>query len=142
MVEDRCVIDDGAHAERHARVCLGAEFPAKPADGIRLELLIAFFKPAAICGDDIGEVKTVDELREVLELLADDRLGGHAGSLGFRFGRSDELLHDAAERSAVWLGAGGDVAHQLRVQRPGLAATGVQSAVRVQVRAGHHQLLF
>ena len=46
-----------------------------------------------------------------------------------------------AQGAAVRFGAGGNVAHQFRVQRPGLAATGVQAAVRVQVRAGHHQLL-
>ena len=57
---------DKAHAERCAGVCLGAELPAKPTDGIRLELLVAFFKPTAVCSDDIGEVKAVNELREVL----------------------------------------------------------------------------
>ena len=105
------------------------------------ELLVALVGAAAVSRDDIGEVVAVDQLGQVVELLADDRLGRDAGGLRFGFGCGDELLHDACERPALGLGPRCEVAHQLGIERARLAAARVQPAVGVEVGARNDQLL-
>ena len=52
----------------------------------------------------------------------------------------DPPFDDVGERSALGLGAGGEVAHQFRVEVPGLPAGPVQPAFQRDVRLRHDEL--
>ena len=63
LVVEVGVVDDGADAERLARVGPGRELAAQPAHGVGLELLVPLVVPAPVRGDDLGEVVAAGHLR-------------------------------------------------------------------------------
>ena len=125
LVIDCGVVHIGAHAKGCFRVGLGRELTAQPAHSIRLQLFIAFFETAVVGSDDICEVIPIDQLRQVLQFLANDILCRPACLLGLRLGRSNELLDNASESPAFGLGASCQIAHQLSIERSGLPTAGV-----------------
>ena len=61
-VVDAGIIDDGPDAERGAGVGPGGELAAKPADGIRHQLVVTAVVPGPVLADDLSEVVAADHL--------------------------------------------------------------------------------
>ena len=88
------VIDESPYAERLPGVGTRREFRPQPAQGVRLELVVAFLVPFPVAGHDRREVITADVLLQVREPRPDDGMD-IAAFPGFPNRERHEPLDDA-----------------------------------------------
>ena len=105
-------------------------------------MVVAFGETFVVGRDDIGEVVAVYQFFQLFELLMNGSVRGNARCLRDRLRAGNKFLHNARQCATLGLAAGGHVADQLRVERLGLAAAGVQATVGIQIGIGHYQFLF
>src|SRR5690606_13846156 len=134
LIVDRRIVDDGSHTQCGAGICPGSELATQPADSIRLELLVALFEAFAISRDYISKVIAVDHLCQLLEMLTNHSLTVFAGRFGFRLGLCNELLDYSLQSTAIRFSPGGHILGQFGIQRASLAASSMETTIRVQIR--------
>ncbi|MCY1299074.1 hypothetical protein D9M70_485890 [compost metagenome] len=125
LIVNRCIVDDGSHAQRGTSISLGGELATQPANRICLELLVALFEAFAVSSNHIGEIVTVDHLRQLSEVLTNHHLTVLPSRLGLGLRLCDELLDDSLQSTTFRFGSSRQVLGQLGIQRTGLTASGM-----------------
>lgn len=91
MVVERGIVDDGTNTERLPSIRPSGELTSQPADGVGLQLLVAFLEATPVGSNDLGEVVASHE--QILRIL-NDSLQGSAEGLGWVLGGTPEFVLD------------------------------------------------
>src|SRR6202022_3518995 len=130
----------GADFQRLTCLRSSSELAPQPPDGTGLQPIVTGLEAAPISRNDSGKIITTYHLGQRLETSADCALGRNP-LMRICSSTGNKLFYDGGQRSAIGLRSRRQIAHQLGVERAGLAAARMQAPVGIQVSVGNHELL-